>query len=166
MKSFREFITESQQQSDVHKLFAKVAKKYEKNQVADSSHPAGPDTSKFRASSSGKITHEQNVVTHRGPGGMFRDVHQHFLKIGTGVDNDTRKKIIKDIHDGLSKIGHKTVNHKNEEVDHMPGPHDSKVGLGHHDSQWFNTKNSADHIYHVSRVSGSNWGGIGISRTK
>lgn len=153
----------SEEKADhIHKIMSKVADKYKDHQVADSSRPGGPNTSTFSAASSGKITHTRNEVTHPG-NGMRPVVHDHFLKIGSGVHHEVHKKIVADVHKALIKAGHKTINYKGEEIDHEQGAYNSKNGLGH-EGDFFRTKDKNGETYQVKRVHGTNWGGIGISK--
>ena len=138
----------------VHKLFADTAEKYKGKETATSSSPSGPNTSKFTATHSGMIEHKRNLSVARGHP-FSPDLYNHFIKIGSNVDAETRQNIVKDIHSGLKKLGHKSVNYKGENTN----------DLGNHKSEFMRTidKKGGKHV--IKKTSGSSWGGIGIYKT-
>lgn len=67
------------------------------HEVKATSIPSAPDTFKFRASVSGMIELDRNVVTYRGYQSMFRTTYDHFIKIGGGVDRNVSRGIIEEL---------------------------------------------------------------------
>jgi hypothetical protein len=151
-----EMVASALNESDdkIHKLFADTAEKYRGKEAAASSSPSGPNTSKFTAVHSGMIEHKRNLsVAREHP---FRpDSFDHFIKIGSNVDSETRQNIVKDIHSGLKKLGHKSVNYKGESND----------DLGNHKSEFMRTIDKKGDKHEIKKTSGSSWGGIGIHKT-
>lgn len=145
------YLTESTDK--MHKLFSDVAAKYKDKEAKNSLSPSGPNTRTFTAIHSGMIEHQKNIAVARAH--PFKPhVYDHFIKIGSNVDQETRENITKDIHAGLKKLGHKSVDYKGDNVDH----------LGKHETSFFRTMDKSGVKHQVRKESGSSWGGIGIEK--
>lgn len=80
-------------------LFAAMARKYKKYEVDQTSTPAGPDTSKFRATRSGFVKAVGRGVTYSG---SFSRQYLCGIQIGGAIDFKKYKEIQTDIFDELS----------------------------------------------------------------
>jgi hypothetical protein len=80
---------------EVEDMLRAVAARSSKYQTKDSSSPSAPDSSKFRASHSGKVEFAENVTTH-GYGG-FETKYVLALKIGTAIGSSNVEKVMQDV---------------------------------------------------------------------
>lgn len=120
----------------------KIADKYAHEVKQTSSRPAGPDTSKFRATVSGMIQVEHNVHVHGGQYGSPK-TYKVFLKIGGGIDYKITKKIKEEVMDLVEEL--------------IDVPHNFKIPC---------TLYLDDQIVQMSEEDGSNWGGVGFYARK
>ena len=118
------------------KVMEKVAKKYKDSATKNSTVPAGPDTSKFKAHKSGMIEVEKNVTTHSYGSST---VYLSFLKIGGNVDH----KIFKACSDEIMKEAKKLVDEHSESMTYTCSIF------------------CDDKILVLGETDGTNWGGIG-----
>lgn len=136
---------------DIGRAFKHIVDNYKDKQTGTVNYRSAPDSSKFTAPAHGMIQHLQNVqVAREHP---FRP-HQfdHFIKIGSNVDRDTRDSIKSDLHDYLADSGHTAVDYKG----------DPTSDLGNIRSDYIRTVDSNGNPYTISTVNGTAWGGIGI----
>ena len=136
---------------DIHNAFSAIVNRYKDKEAGTSSSPSAPNTSKFTAPSYGMIQHLQNVqVAREFP---FKPHHfDHFIKIGSNVDRDTKFNIHSDLHDYLMDSGHTAVNYKGEPTS----------DLGSLRNDYIRTIDHNGNPYTVKTVSGTAGGGIGI----
>jgi hypothetical protein len=119
------------------KVMDSLAKKYQDKTAGNSSVPAGPDTSKFRAQKSGMIAVEKKVSTHSYGSTTTYDT---FLKIGGNVDH----KIFKACSDEILKQAKKLVDEHSESMNYACSIF------------------CDDKILVLAETNGTNWGGIGF----
>ena len=82
---------------EIENMLRGVAARASKYQTKDSSSAAAPDSSRFRASHSGKVELAMNVTSHGYGGATTR--YNIALKIGTAIGRENVSKVKKDIQD-------------------------------------------------------------------
>ena len=119
------------------KFLEAQAQKYSAHTENQGSIPAGPDSTKFRATQYGMIEFEKNLKV---PGGTYEPnrFFQCFMKIGSKVDRAVAKKMQAEFEKWFAKI----------------------TGVAGNASAPFAT--SDNWTVYWSTVSGSAWGGYGI----
>lgn len=128
--------------STIDDVIDDVVNNHKSKEVADSSVPSAPDTTKFRAQRSGKISHTQNEVVHGGTYGFTRKFEQ-FLKIGGGLSFDDKQEIMNEFFKFLGD--------------------DLGVSIPYNDSTSIKCN---DGTVIIGTVYGTNWGGVGAYKTK
>lgn len=84
--------------SDYGDAIKNLVAKYAVHNVADRSYPSAPNTSTFRAQSSGRIEYAPHADYYEGYGGMFtRRVH-HAVMIGTSYPRDKTEEFKKEYY--------------------------------------------------------------------
>ena len=146
-------LKESVPGDDIHHAFNLIARRYQDKQTDTKNVPSAPNTSKFIAPAHGMIQHLQNVqVAREHP---FRPHHfDHFIKIGSNVDPETKKNIMRDVRDYLIDADHTSVDYKGNPTE----------DLGKSNMRYMRTIDLHGNPYTVSTVSGTAWGGIGIRK--
>ena len=119
-----------------------IVDKYKSKEVKDSTTASAPDTSKFIAHRSGKISHDKNVHIHGGYYG-FSKTYEQFLKIGGGLPSELQTEMVKELFSFLS-----------DDID-------VEVKYAEHVSI-----ECSDGSVHLSREFGTNWGGVGAYKSK
>ena len=126
--------------SEVAKASKSMVEEYEEMQTEDSSVPSAPDTSKFRALKSGKISYMSNETIHGGHYGVNRHMSSG-IKVGGGVDSSVHK----DAKDTIWKIFSKHQKKISGDSDHhirirfgetKYGPHYSLVFIATRGTAW------------------------------
>jgi len=146
MKTFGQFMSEAWQPKKIGKTAAQVlattkkiaedlVSEFKAHEVPDSSTPAAPNSSVFRASVSGRIS-AGSVIIPTNWGGQHH--YQVFVKIGSGVDTTVKNKIKQQFHEKVNKaLG----------ADVTSGTFETSDGKR----------------FNLGVESGSNWGGVGVS---
>lgn len=134
--------TQAELMSTIADLIDEIIEHYKEHEGKQSSVPAAPDTSKFRAIKYGMIEHAKNLTVHGGYYGFTRH-YEHFMKIGTTVDGDIRKEMMSKFFSNLS----------------------DDLGVDVKQSDWATIKCSDGNVY-IGTVHGTAWVGVGAYREK
>ncbi len=93
--------TTTQVMALMERTYKEAIERYKSIEVPQSQSPAGPDSSKFHATVGGMVEYCANITV---PVGMFRRTFRHFLKLGSGIRVDNRRKVFDAVKKVLDKL--------------------------------------------------------------